>query len=204
MRQASKRHNFRRRPLAVAQANPSPELAATAARLLTEALAQETNSVARSSLAHGLSAVAAQLRPEEAATAARLLTEALAQEKNSDAKQSLAQGLVAVSVRLGPEEALRRSLLAAGAVAGTASLPPLAGLAALTQAAQPLPSRLSTQELVDLLKMPTCVGPAREPFLKLLGERYHREFADQWAFVEYAEKHLPDIILISPPKRPQR
>src|SRR5262249_40764305 len=146
------------------------------------------------------------LGPEEgarhAAAAARLLSEAPAKEGDSIAQRSLAQGLVTVSVQLGPEEALQRSLLAARAVAGLAPLPPLADLAALTQAAQPLPSRLSTQELVDLLKMPTCVGPAREPFLKLLGERYHREFADQWEFVEYAHDHLPDIDLTTPPKRP--
>jgi hypothetical protein len=34
--------------------------------------------------------------------------------------------------------------------------------------------------------------------------RYNRHFADQWEFVEFAEKHLPDIDLKSPPKRPTR
>jgi hypothetical protein len=77
-------------------------------------------------------------------------------------------------------------------------------MATLALAAQPLPSRLSTQELVDLLKMPTCVGPARDVILGHLGGRYHRSFADQWEFVEYAEKYLPDVDLKSPPKRPQR
>jgi hypothetical protein len=185
--------------LVAVAARLSPEEAATAIRFLTEALAKEINPYTRKSLAQALSAVAVLLGPEEAT---RLLSEALAQETDSNARQSLAEGLVAVSVRLGPEEAVQRSLLAARAVAGTAPLPPLAGLAVLIQAAQPLPSHLSTQELVDHLKMPTCVGPAREPFLKLLGERYHRAFADQWEVVEYAEKHLPDLDLKSPPKRP--
>jgi hypothetical protein len=185
---------------AAAQANPSSELAAAAARILTEALAKETNPVARSYLAEGLSAVAARLGPEEAA---RLLTEALAKETDSRDKRSLTQGLVTVSVRLGPEEAVQRSLLAARAVVSTAPLPPLAGMAPWTLAGQPLPSRFTAQELVDLLKMPTCVGLARESFLKLLGERYHRAFADQWEFVDYAHEHLPDIDLKTPPKRPK-
>jgi hypothetical protein len=71
-------------------------------------------------------------------------------------------------------------------------------------APQPLPSRLSTQELVDLLKMPTCVGPARNVILQQLGQRYNRSFADLWEFVDYAHDHLPDIDLTSPPKRPKK
>jgi tRNA A-37 threonylcarbamoyl transferase component Bud32 len=181
-----------------------PEEAAATARILSEVLAKETDPFARSFLASGLRAVAARLGPEEAAATARILTEALAKARDPNAHWSLAQDLVAVSVRIGPEEAVRRSLLAARAAAGTAPLHPLAGLAAWALAAQPLPSRLSTQELVDLLKMPTCVGFARKPFLQLLGQRYNRNFADQWEFVEYAEKHLPDVDLTSPPKRPKQ
>jgi hypothetical protein len=176
-----------------------PGEAAAVARLLSEALAKETNPRARYSLAQGLSAVAARLGPEEAA---RLLSEALAKETNPDARQSLARGLVTMSVRLGPEEAVRRSLLAARAVAESPLPHPLAGLPALALAAQPLPSRLSIQELVELLKMPTCVGDARAVILQQLGGRYNRDFADQWEFVEYAAKHLPDVDLKSPPKRP--
>jgi hypothetical protein len=176
--------------------------AAAAARVLSEALAQETSPGARQSLAEALSAVAARLGPAEAAAAARLLTEALAKEKDPSARQYLAQGLSAVAARLGTEEAVRRSLFAAEAVAGAAPFHPLAGMPALILAAQPLSSRFSTQELVDLLKMPTCVGPARDVILQQLGQRYHREFADVWAFVEYAHEHLPDIDLKTPPKRP--
>jgi tRNA A-37 threonylcarbamoyl transferase component Bud32 len=189
--------------LSVVLARLSPKEAEDTARILTEALAlvsQETDIFnARIAVAEGLSAVAARLSPEKAA---RILTEALAKETYSDAVWPLAQGLVTISVRLGSEEAVQRSLLTAQTVAGTAPLPPLMGMAAWTRAAQPLPSRLSTQELVDFLKMPTCVGKAREPFLQLLGERYNQSFTDQWEFVEYAEKHLPDLDLKSSPKRP--
>ena len=65
-------------------------------------------------------------------------------------------------------------------------------------------SHFSTQEFVVLLKAPTCVGPARRVILDQIGQRYHRTFADQWEFVEFAEKNLPDIDLLSPPKRPRK
>jgi serine/threonine protein kinase len=177
-----------------------PEEAKAAARLLAQTLAKETFPSYRTSLARGLCAVAARLGPEEAA---RLLTVALAQETERDAQQSFAQALVTMPVRLGPEQAVRRSLLTATAVAGAASRSPLTGMATGALAAQPLPSRLSTQQLVDLLKMPTCIGPARDVILGQLGQRYHRDFADVWAFVDYAHEHRPDLDLTAPPKRPQ-
>ena len=74
-------------------------------------------------------------------------------------------------------------------------------LAGLTQIGPP-PSRFSTQELVDLLKVLTCVGSAREVILQQLGQRYNHHLGDQWDFVDYAHEHLPDIDLKSPPKRP--
>jgi hypothetical protein len=78
---------------------------------------------------------------------------------------------------------------------------PLAGLATLLQAAQPLPSQSSTQELVELLKLPACVGPARDVILRQLGQKCNRHFADVWDFVDYAHAHLPEIDLTTPPKR---
>jgi hypothetical protein len=80
----------------------------------------------------------------------------------------------------------------------------LSALATLSQASKKSSqSWFTTQQLVDLLKMPTCVDSVRSAVLDLLGERYERKFANQWEFVDFAEKHLPDIDLKSPPKRPQ-
>jgi hypothetical protein len=127
--------------------------------------------------------------------------------KTTDSDQLiwLAAALPALAGRLGPGEAANRAVVAARAVGeGLSPLTRLSGLATLLQASQPLPCRFSTQELVDLLKMPTCVGPARDVILQQLGERYHRDFADVWAFVDYAHEHLPEIDLTTPPKRPQR
>jgi hypothetical protein len=76
------------------------------------------------------------------------------------------------------------------------------GPPALLEVSRPLPSRFSTQELVDLLKMPTCVGPAREVVLQQLALKCERDFANVWEFVDYAHEHLPDINLTTPPKRP--
>jgi hypothetical protein len=69
---------------------------------------------------------------------------------------------------------------------------------------EPLPCRLSTEELVNLLKQPTCLGQARRVILDYLEYRYHRTFRDHWEFVEYAREQLPDLDLIAPPKRPGR
>jgi hypothetical protein len=65
-------------------------------------------------------------------------------------------------------------------------------------------SRLSTQDLVDLLKMPTCFGQARQIVLKHLGNRYGRTFANHWEFVRYAKEQQPDLDFTTPPKRPAR
>ena len=71
------------------------------------------------------------------------------------------------------------------------------------RAAEPLPCRLTTQELVDLLKMPTCFGPARRVVLDHLGDIHHRRFLNHWSFVRFAEENHLGLDLKSPPKRPR-
>jgi hypothetical protein len=67
---------------------------------------------------------------------------------------------------------------------------------------EPLPCRLSTQDLVELLKMPTCYDEARNVVLKHLGNRYGRTFANHWEFVHFAEERHLDLDFTTPPKRP--
>ena len=74
----------------------------------------------------------------------------------------------------------------------------------LPAALEPLPSRLSTQDLVELLKMPTCFDRARQVVLAQLGNRYGRLFANHWEFVRYAKEHELPLDFTSPPKRPER
>jgi hypothetical protein len=69
-------------------------------------------------------------------------------------------------------------------------------------AAEPFPCRLTTQELVDLLKMPTCFGKARRVVLDHLGNRYGRRFVNHWAFVRFASEQGLELDFSTPPKRP--
>jgi hypothetical protein len=66
------------------------------------------------------------------------------------------------------------------------------------------PCRLATQELVELLKMPTCFGAARRVVLDHLANRYGRPFVNHWAFVRYANEHRLELDFTTPPKRPDQ
>ena len=72
--------------------------------------------------------------------------------------------------------------------------------AAARISAEPYPCRLTTQDLVDLLKMPTCIGAARRVVLDHLGNRYGRRFVNHWAFVRYATGQKLDLGFKSPPR----
>jgi serine/threonine protein kinase len=74
--------------------------------------------------------------------------------------------------------------------------------AAARISAEPYPCRLTTQELVDLLKMPTCFGAARRIVLDHLGNRYGPRFVNHWAFVRYATEQNLNLDFTSPPRRP--
>ena len=69
---------------------------------------------------------------------------------------------------------------------------------------RPSPCRLSTQELVELLKMPTCFGKARRIVLDHLGNRCGPRFVNDWAFVRYATEQKLGLDLTTPPRRPER
>jgi hypothetical protein len=141
----------------------------------------------------------------EPAKAVPLLTGVLSTEKDYLSRRQLAKALGSAATGIELVEEAPRSQLAVRAIAGWLSpSPQLGNVPTLLQAVEPLPCRFSTQQLVDLLKMPTCVGEVRTVILEQLGNRYRRAFADQWEFVEFAEKQLPDIDLKSPPRRPQK
>jgi hypothetical protein len=73
-----------------------------------------------------------------------------------------------------------------------------AALVILRKAQEPLLGRLSPQELVELLKHPTCVAKARRIILDQLGSHYQRAFSDHWAFVSYAQDQMLDLDLNGP------
>lgn len=101
-----------------------------------------------------------------------------------------------------PEE--NRRVIAFGTALGLSCVQPIAVLPALPPASEPFPCYLSTQDLVELLKMPTCFGKARQVVLRHLGNRYHRTFATPWDFVRCAKEHHLDLDFTTPPKRPAR
>jgi hypothetical protein len=62
--------------------------------------------------------------------------------------------------------------------------------------------RLTTQQLVELLKMPTCFGTPRRLILDHLEERYGRRFDTVWSFVRFAEAERLGLDFTTPPIRP--
>jgi hypothetical protein len=177
-------------------------VSAQAADALTQAMSRTADPQDFNPLARGLAAVAARMEPADAAA---VLVQAMSTTTYANSPSQLAPGLSAVLSDPERSDNSRRTAAltsAAGILAGTGG--PLQSLALLVPAAEPLPCRLSTQQLVDVLKMPTCVGEARRVVLDYLGYRCGRPFRDQWEFVGYAREHLPDLDLNSPPKRPRQ
>ncbi len=101
-----------------------------------------------------------------------------------------------------PRPQLRRRAVTIAATVGLFANGPEASLAFLPAAAEPLPCRLPTQDLVELLKMPTCTGGARRIILEQLGNRYGRRFETHWDFVRYADEKGLNLDFITPPERP--
>jgi hypothetical protein len=75
--------------------------------------------------------------------------------------------------------------------------------AAVRISSEPFTCRLTTQELVNLLKMPTCFGAARRIVLDHLGNRYGRRFVNHWAFVLFATEQNLSLDFTTPPSRPR-
>jgi hypothetical protein len=180
-----------------------PDEAAAAARVLVGAIEQSTDCPAMRPLALGLLAVSQRAGEADSPDVRRALTAALAKASEPDAiVAGWLQAGQAEWLRREPGEVDRRSaLLARSAGLGLTPRCPFTTLPTLLEATRPAPGPFSTQQLVDLLKLPTCVGIARDVILQELGQRHHRTFPDLWDFVDYAHQHLPEVDLHSPPGR---
>jgi tRNA A-37 threonylcarbamoyl transferase component Bud32 len=191
--------------LAAVAARMDPKDAAQTAATLTQAIQDTRNPYALSVLAGGLAAVAARMESKDAAQAAVTVLRIMADMTGPSGSRDSVQLLDALlSTPPGPEVPLR-----AASVTGAGAGQLLASLPFLVAAAEPPPSRLSTQQLVELLKSPACVGVARRVVLDRLGDRYQRHFADLWEFVAWANAHPElNLDLTTPPQRglllPQR
>jgi len=181
------------------------EGAAQAAAALTQALTRTTDPLTVGEVAWGLSAVACRLDCEGAARhyglATSALTQAMSKTTSLDSQRVLGELLSATLTGDPRHPATRSAGLVVGVgpvLPGQPLLAPIAHLPSLMA----LPCRLDTLQLVDLLKHPLCVGQARRVVLDQLENRYHREFADQWAFVRFATEHL-GLVFTPPPRRPE-
>jgi hypothetical protein len=104
-----------------------------------------------------------------------------------------------------PDKSLWRQALTQSVLSATVpdTSGPAGVLAAVTCWKVQLPRcQLSTQQLVDLLKMPTCYGVVRRAVLDQLGYLSGRSFVNHWAFVRFALETKLDVDLTSPPRRP--
>jgi hypothetical protein len=97
----------------------------------------------------------------------------------------------------------QRAAAVAGAI-GISANGPARSLPLLPAVSEALPCRLTTQDLVELLKMPTCVREVRHLILDQLGNRYGRRFDTHWDFVRYAQQQGLNLDFTTPPRRPDR
>ena len=159
--------------------------------------------------AEQLTLAASRLEPTEAfafsTQAVRALMDGFALEGHDYERRDVAAGIAALA--LGQTVHTRkRSLHATVLAIGTFATPHnvLPSIPLLHPHFHPQPRPLPPQTLVELLKHPFCVGEARRAVLDALAFTYNRPFKDQWEFVEYAQKHQPQLDLLTPPKRPER
>jgi tRNA A-37 threonylcarbamoyl transferase component Bud32 len=186
------------RDLAAVAARLDAKRAAEAAGILVQALKDTKDANSLRALAQDLLALAARLDAKAGTT---VLLQGMTHTNEPGLLGTLAQGLAVVRA----EEIPSRSAMAASAIAfPTGNSDALTALAFLLPAAEPPPCLVSSQQLVELLKMPPFVGFARRAVLDLLGNRYHRTFANQWEFVRYSEEQHLDLDFTSPPQRPER
>ncbi len=180
-----------------------------AAAILTQAMSKTTDSIRLGSLAQGLSTVAARLEPKEAAQAcgeaAAILTQAMSKTTDPTGLVFLSRGGLSSVLSRQSSTTRRERYTNATATIATLGGPglPFAALAWAQLAPEPAPPPLSPRTLVDILKQPFCVGEARRLVLEQLTRHYHRPFADQWEFVDYAHQHKLDLDLTTPPQPAQ-
>jgi hypothetical protein len=62
-------------------------------------------------------------------------------------------------------------------------------------------THLPVQDLVDVLKMPTCIGRHRMAVLRALGLRAKRKFEDVWEVVAWLRQERPEVDLTIPARR---
>jgi hypothetical protein len=188
------------------EANEAAARCSAAAKILTRAINAPNNGAdALVSLGRGLTALAPHLEPRDAPACELVAADTFVGAMSKTPAELVMKGTVEFAgllVRVDRPELCRRSA-ALSATLGqlNGGDPVVAVLPHLRTLAEPLPCRFSTQDVVDLLKQPTCVGAARRLLLDQLQNRYDRKFADQWQFVHFAKEQGLALDFTSPPRR---
>jgi serine/threonine protein kinase len=174
-------------------------------QLIREALKDERHIDSKPGHYHALASIIALIDPDQARQIAREVTREIASHivPRGSASTELGHTVYAVDRLLFTTTLvqLRQGAMSVVSVTGGMGFGTITTIPLVTAATEPLPSRLTTQELVELLKMPTCYGELRKVILKHLGNRYGRVFRDHWEFVEYAREKKLDLDFTSPPVR---
>jgi hypothetical protein len=190
--------------LSALAAHMEPREAAQAAALLTQAMQDPRNASFLPQLAHGLSTVVARLGASATGQAATTIIRSLQDSKYFANLNSLERDLSTVLSPVPAEECPPRSAMASAALAFPTGIGhPETVLALLIPAAEVPACPLSTQQLVELLKMPTCSGPPQRIILNHLGNRYRRCFANVWEFVSFAKEQNLGLDFTTPPRSPE-
>jgi hypothetical protein len=184
---------------------------AQAARAYNQALAQGRDPLAWARGVEHLSLLIQPLDGEDATRAARALSLRIVSDpENScilphvDPAPGFKPEVLERSLIKGTRGQVRQQAIAIAAAIGISAQGPAVSLPLVPAAGKPLPCRLSTQDLVELLKVPTCVGAIRRIVLDHLGARYGRRFDTHWDFVRYADEQRLDLDFTTPPQRPDR
>jgi serine/threonine protein kinase len=170
--------------------------AAPVIRAINEAIAREKDEHNRSHLVGLLASVCGRLGEAEMVIAARSMALSIGRENSGHVQDRLANELVALSKRIRNERAIRlATTILQTSPGGTTA-------ATIQKATESNTFLLTTQELVDLLKVPTCFGKARRVVLDQLENIHGRRFANHWEFVRFAREKGLKLDFTSPPRRP--
>jgi hypothetical protein len=175
------------------------DFSSRAVTILNERMSKETNLYSLADLAKGLGAVAGRLTPDNAAHAARTLIELAAKYYLQSQNDHRAVIIIRSFLTDFPPNQAALQITATVACLGDGNSL-ASSLTLLNHVIEP-PCRFSTPQLVELLKEPLCVGPARRAILDQLEIRYRQKFADQWAFVSFARQQNLALDFTGPPKR---
>jgi tRNA A-37 threonylcarbamoyl transferase component Bud32 len=174
-----------------------------AARLEIQALEQGPDTSVSRDGARRVSMLIEPLDSEAATDAARVLARRVVSDSYLGFDSEVSWTLQRFLTNAARPQVSWRATAIASAISISAN-GPLLRLPLLPAAGEPLPCRLGTQDLVELLKMPTCIGEVRRIILGQLGHRYGRRFETHWDFVRYAHEQGLNLDFTTPPKRPDR